>query len=79
MKNHYSDTEVFNAGKDSFNVAFGMHSLTGESIVDESIGRFVAVSYEEGWDQDGNMYSKFHNHSFHRCSREELGLEGDNS
>ena len=79
MKNYYSDTEVFNAGKDSFNVAFGLHSLTGESIVDESIGRFDAHSYEEGWDKDGNLYAKFHNHSFHRCSREELGLEGDNS
>ena len=79
MKNHYSDKDVFRAGKDSFNVAFGIYNIGGDLLVDESIGHFTAFSYEEGWDQDGNMYQTLHSHDFHQCSREELGLDGDNS
>ena len=46
---------------------------------DESIGRIQFHTFEWGIDEDGNQFEKDVYPTSHICSKEELGLEGDNS
>ena len=80
VTNYYNDTAVFEGGKDSLNVAFSLFSMSyGDFRFDDSYGSFYATSYTEGWDQDGEWFRTSYDHNFHLCSKEELGLEGENS
>ena len=46
MTNYYDDTAVFDGGKDSFNVAFGLNSaIQSDWLLDESIGSFYVTLY----------------------------------
>ena len=79
MPNYYNDTAVFEGGKDSFNVAFSLYSSDEDFRFDDSYGSFYVGSFYEGYDQDGNWVENATYHDFHLCSREELGLEGEDS
>ena len=49
------------------------------TLVDESYGFFELRLFQWGYDEQGVYKSGGKPLNFHQCSREELGLEGNNS
>ena len=63
----------------NFAIAFTAYDNEKEDILDPSYGSLTFTTYEWGLDENGDTFIKFDEIPSHVCSREELGLEGDNS
>ena len=74
---HFSNEYVFtNEMGLNFAFAFTDYDSETEDILHPSYGSLVFTTYEWGEDSDGNPFTKFVEIPSHTCSREELGLEG---
>ena len=62
-----------------FAVAFTAYDNEREDILDPSYGSLTYTTYEWGDYENGEPYLKFEEIPSHNCSKEELGIEGDNS
>ena len=63
----------------NFAVAFTAYDNEREEILHPSYGSLTFTTYEWGEDEKGEPFVKFENIPSHTCSKEELGLEGNNS
>ena len=63
------------------NLAVGLTAYDSEReyILDKSIGELNFMAYEWGEDENGEVFARKTIIPSHVCSKEELGLEGDNS
>lgn len=63
------------------NLAVGLTAYDAEReyILDKSIGELNFMAYEWGEDENGEVYVRKNIIPSHVCSKEELGIEGDNS
>ena len=76
LHHFYSDQETFTA-KDGFNVAFGLN--LGDIVLEDTVATFYVSLQEWTVLPNGTFDSSEKWLDIHRCSREELGLEGENS
>ena len=77
---YYDDSFVFDQSMGLYvAVAFSGYNNKREYELDKSIGEIVYISYEWGYDEDGNTFLKRERIPSHVCTKEELGLEGDSS
>ena len=80
VNDRFYDPDYIFRAEDGLNFAVGLTAWdsTKESILDPSIGRIRFIAYEWGSDELGNPYSSYDEIPSHACSREELGLVGEN-
>ena len=79
-ENFFNYDHVFDFEK-GLNMAVGLTAYDSETeyILDKSIGELNFMAYEWGEDENKELYVRKTIIPSHICSKEELGLEGDNS
>ena len=63
----------------NFAIAFTDTDKETENILDPSYGNISFMRYAWGNDDEGNYYEVVEEIESHQCTKEELGIEGDNS
>ena len=80
QKNYFNETYVFDHDKGlNFAVGFTAFDTETEDILDPSYGRIAFIKHAWGTDENGVPFSVYEEIESHTCTKEELGLEGDNS
>ena len=77
---YYDESFVFDHSNGlAVAVAFTGWNNNREYELDKSIGEFIFINYEWGYDEDGTFFLKRDRIPSHVCTKEELGLEGDSA
>ena len=74
LPEYYPDDESISF-EDGFNFAFGLLTQFEDFELDESFGRFHIATEAYGYNQEGEYYSFWSHHEFHKCSKQEIGLD----
>ena len=79
-KNYYDSDFIFDFDQGlNFAIAFTSFDSEMEEILDPSYGRIVYKRFGWGIKENGDPWYEFEEIKSHNCSKEELGLEGDQS